>query len=113
MTTIRSLILVPIGVCLWLSMVAADEPHRIGSCLHLMVVWRLVYQIIGHRLHFEYVQSAELGDLLERQRGVVDKPRRRSMGHQWKGGLVAQGEPLRTAETIRAAPCGAAVVPAM
>lgn len=32
--------------------------------------------------HLERVQLAELGDLLERQRGVLDQPDRGGLGHQ-------------------------------
>jgi len=43
-------------------------------------------EIVGHCLHFEDVQAAELGDLLEAERGVVDEPRSGRVRHQ-RGGL--------------------------
>ena len=37
---------------------------------------------IGNAAHLERVQLAELGDLLEGQRGVLDQPDRSGLGHQ-------------------------------
>ena len=37
---------------------------------------------VGDSLDLERVQFAELGDLVEAQRGVLDQPYRRSLGHQ-------------------------------
>ena len=37
---------------------------------------------VGDALHFEHVQAAELGDLLEGERGVVDQPDGGRLGHQ-------------------------------
>jgi hypothetical protein len=42
-------------------------------------------RIVGDRLHFQDVQAAEFGDLLERQRAVVDQPGCGRMGHQGLG----------------------------
>ena len=41
---------------------------------------------VGDRLHLERVQPAEVGDLLEGQRGVVDQPDGGRLGHQGRGG---------------------------
>jgi hypothetical protein len=37
---------------------------------------------VGDTLHFQGMQFAEIGDLIERQRGVLDKPDRRRLWHQ-------------------------------
>ena len=41
--------------------------------------------IVGDRLDLEDVKAAEFGDLLERQRGVVDQPGGGRMGHEGLG----------------------------
>ena len=38
--------------------------------------------VVGDRLHFQDVQAAKFGDLLEGQRRVLDKPAGRRMGHE-------------------------------
>ena len=38
---------------------------------------------VGDRLHLERVELAEIGDLLEGQRGVLDQPDGGRLGHQW------------------------------
>ena len=40
---------------------------------------------VGDRLHFERVQLAEIGDLVERQRGVLDEPDGGRLRHQRRG----------------------------
>jgi hypothetical protein len=40
---------------------------------------------IGNRLNFERMQTAELGDLIEGQRGVFDQPYGGRLGHQGCG----------------------------
>ncbi len=39
-------------------------------------------EIVRHRLNLQNVEAAELGDLLEGKRGIVDQPGCRGMGHQ-------------------------------
>jgi hypothetical protein len=58
--------------------------------------------IVGDRLHFEDVETAEVRDLVERQRGVVDQPGSGRMGHE------RLGHGKTPSEINRAAPSGAA-----
>jgi hypothetical protein len=41
--------------------------------------------VVGDRLHFEDVEPAEFGDLLEGERAVLDQPRGGRMRHQGLG----------------------------
>ena len=41
--------------------------------------------VVGDRLDLEDVEPAEFGDLLERQRGIVDQPGGGRMGHERLG----------------------------
>ena len=51
---------------------------------------------VGNRLHLERVQLAEIRDLVERQRGVLDQPNGGRFGHQ--GCWLGHGNsPLRSA----------------
>ena len=53
---------------------------------------------IGDRLDFEWMQFAEVGDLVERQRGVLDQPNGRCLRHQQRmghGNLPRQNLPGR------------------
>ena len=46
--------------------------------------------VVGDRLHFEDVQAAKFGDLLEGERAVVDQPGSGRVGHERLGQLVLQ-----------------------
>ncbi|MNR28361.1 hypothetical protein D3C85_1456830 [compost metagenome] len=52
---------------------ARDRVHAADVAGHVAV---------GDAAHFQRVQAAEVGDLLERKRGVVHQPDRGGLGHQ-------------------------------
>ena len=63
--------------------------------------------VIGDRLHFQDVEAAELGDLLEAERSIVDQPRGGRMGHERLGHgetscLKQIGPPLAGAAAVSA-----------
>ena len=51
--------------------------HRIET-LHL-----IGHFAVGDGLNLERMQAAEIGDLLEGERGVLDQPYGGRLGHQW------------------------------
>jgi hypothetical protein len=50
-----------------------DRVHALDALRHVAV---------GDALHFQHVQAAELGDLLERQGSVLHQPDGGGLGHQ-------------------------------
>jgi hypothetical protein len=48
-------------------------------------------RVIGNRLDFQDVKAAEFGDLLERERAILDQPGGGRMGHQGLGHCHSPG----------------------
>ena len=94
-----------------IGLAALDLPVRQLARVHGIAAGILrAGEVVGHGLDLEDVQAAELGDLAEAERSVVDQPRGGRVRHQGSGLL---GHGLSPEKITRAAPRGAAVTRAM